>query len=243
MLAEKHALSCADCRAALNEGVRLVALLQRALPLHIPASQPLRGQLPQALPSDRSYAGMGEKDAVRRLGWATAGAVAVAWMFQLAVGSGFEVTLKSVLVSWGVLALAIGSVVLMRGKERFAVFLVIAASALFAYLSGTGHGLQPDIGLRCMFREIWAVAITWAIVMTAGRQFGLKLGRRRVTAVAAAGALAAHAGQHLACEVPHSDAHLLIFHFGGVVLAVALGAAAAGLGAGRGPGLTVSPRV
>ena len=60
----------------------------------------------------------------------------------------------------------------------------------------------------------------WAV----GRRVGVTFDRSKTTAIVAAGALAAHAGQHLACAVPHSDAHLLIFHFGGVLLAILLAA-------------------
>ena len=42
--------------------------------------------------------------------------------------------------------------------------------------------------------------------------------------VAAAGAVASQAGQLLSCPVGHANPHLLLFHFGGVLLAVALGA-------------------
>jgi hypothetical protein len=45
--------------------------------------------------------------------------------------------------------------------------------------------------------------------------------------VAAGGALAAHAGQHLACQVPHADAHLLVFHFSAVIMATMIGAVTA----------------
>ena len=107
----------------------------------------------------------------------------------------------------------------------------MATSGLFAFLSGTAAGLSPGIGIRCTFRELWAAAITWAIVVTIGRRRGVAFSRWNVTAIAAAGALAAHAGQHLACAVPHSDAHLLVFHFGGVLAATLLAAVSVRRGA------------
>jgi hypothetical protein len=153
--------------------------------------------------------------------------VVVAWLFQLTVGSGFVVTPRSVAVSLAVLAVALVVVTAMRGRGRLAVTTVVATSGLFAFLSGTAAGFDPGIGIRCSFRELWAAAITWAIVAAVARRARVTFSQWNATAVAAAGALAAHAGQHLACEVPHSDAHLLIFHFGAVVLAALVGAAAA----------------
>jgi hypothetical protein len=150
-------------------------------------------------------------------------------MFQLTVGSGFEMDDADCLaISLGVLAVAVACVAVVRRHARVAVAIVVATSGIFAYLGGTASGLQPELGVRCSFRELWAAGITWTIVTIVGRREGVTFSRSSVTAVAAAGALAAHAGQHLACEVPHSDAHLLVFHFGAVVLAALLGAASAG---------------
>jgi hypothetical protein len=224
--AEEHARTCGPCREALDEGHRLVALLQRALPAV--ASAPIAAALAQRAAVHRTA---GEGAALRRVGWVTAVAVGTAWLFQLMVGSGFVVSLRSVVVSLAVLGVALAVVTLLRGHGRLAVTTVVATSGLFAYLSGTAAGFEPGIGIRCSFRELWAAAVAWAIVALVARRAGVTFGRWNATAVAAAGALAAHAGQHLACEVPHADAHLLIFHFGAVVLAALVGAAAADRGA------------
>jgi hypothetical protein len=221
-LAEEHARACGPCREALEEGHRLVALLQRALPAV--TSAPIAAALAKRAVAAR---GAGDRAAERRVAWVTAAAVGTAWLFQLMVGSGFVVSFRSVLASLAVLAVSLGVVTFLRGRGRLAVTTVVATSALFAYLSGTSAGFEPGIGIRCSFRELWAAAIAWAIVALVARRSGVAFGRWNATAVAAAGALAAHAGQHLACEVPHSDAHLLIFHFGAVVLAALVGAAAA----------------
>jgi hypothetical protein len=225
LLAEEHARSCGRCRAALEDGRALTTLLRQAL--SFPASP--------ASPSPVSIARPGQgqpwPDASRGLGLTTVGAVVVAWLFQLTVGGGFHLNVECLAVSLAILAVAIASVTVMRGKERLAVLTVLATSGLFAHLSGTAAGLAPRVGIRCTFRELWAAAITWVIVLTVGRRRGVRFDRWDVTAIAAAGALAAHAGQHLACAVPHSDAHLLVFHFGGVVLATLLGALSVGRGA------------
>ena len=167
----------------------------------------------------------------RRLAWTTTGAVVLAWLFQLTVGGGFRLDLDCALVSLVVLAVAVGCVTMLRGNARLAVATVVVTSGLFAYLSGSTAGLAAGIGIRCTFRELWAAALTWVVVWAVGRRVGVTFDRSKTTAIVAAGALAAHAGQHLACAVPHSDAHLLVFHFGGVLLAAVLAA----LGTRRSP--------
>lgn len=218
-LAEAHALTCLPCREALDEGVRLVALLRRALP----AAR--REPLARPLPAERQS--VGAPAIARRLVWATTGAVVLAWLFQLSVGGGFRFDLDCALVSLGVLMVAIGCVTVLRGNHRLAVATVVVTSGLFAYLSGSAAGLAAGVGVRCTFRELWAAGLTWLCVRAVGRRAGVSFDRSKMTAIVAAGALAAHAGQHLACAVPHSDAHLLVFHFGGVVLATLLAALAA----------------
>jgi hypothetical protein len=214
--AEAHTRSCAACRQALEEGTRLMALLRRALP--VTTQEPLRLPLPAARQPVSAAA------IARRLAWATAGAVVLAWLFQLTVGGGFRFELDCALVSLAVLMVAVGCVTLLRGNERLAVATVVVTSGLFAYLSGSAAGLAAGVGIRCTFRELWAAGLTWIVVWAVGRRVGVTFDRSKTTAVVAAGALAAHAGQHLACAVPHSDTHLLIFHFGGVLLATALAA-------------------
>ncbi|HVV51499.1 MAG TPA: hypothetical protein VHO06_17655 [Polyangia bacterium] len=214
-LAEAHAQSCGPCREALEEGARLVSLLRRALP----AAR--RESMPRSLPARPAPTAVA---VARRLAWATTGGVALAWLFQLSVGGGFRLDLDCALVSLAVLAVAIACVTVLRGNERLAVATVVATSGLFAALSGSAAGLAAGVGIRCTFRELWAAGLTWLVVWAVGRRAGVTFDRPKTTAIVAAGALAAHAGQHLACAVPHSDAHLLVFHFGGVVLATALAA-------------------
>lgn len=225
--ADAHADSCATCRAALDDGLRLMGLLRQALPFSPAITDPSAARLPAfagQVGIRAGLSGLSWNDASRRFIGTTVGAVFVAWLFQLTVGGGFQLDRECLVVSLGILAVAIASVTVMRGKERLAVVTVVATSGLFAFLSGTAAGLSPGIGIRCTFRELWAAAITWAIVVTIGRRRGVTFSRWNVTAIAAAGALAAHAGQHLACAVPHSDAHLLVFHFGGVLAATLLAA-------------------
>jgi hypothetical protein len=214
-----HALSCADCRIALAEGTRLVTILKAVGRPPAPTGESLA----------RAAADIGaetadERRAFRKLSWVAAGSVLVAWLFQIMVGSGFVLGVRHVVISLAVLAVAVGSVTLLRGKNRLGVVMIIATSGLLAYTAGTSSGLEPGVGVRCMFRELWAAVIPWLAITAFARRVAFPLGRGDVTVVAAAGALAGHAGQHLACQVPHAAAHLFAFHFSAVALAVLLGA-------------------
>ena len=70
-----------------------------------------------------------------------------------------------------------------------------------------------------MLLELLAASLPWL----AFRQVaGPRREKWSSAAVAAAGALAGHAALHLTCPAAHADAHLFVFHVGGVVLAAML---------------------
>ena len=221
VVALAHARTCAPCREAFAEGLGLVALLDESQP-PAPPSPDLLARAASAIEQQTAA----ESGLSRRVILGSVLGVFAAWAFQLTVGSGFTPDLEHAGASLLVLAVALASVTLLRQNAKLAVALIITTSFAMAWLAGTTQGLSAGIGVRCAFRELWAAALTWIIVGAAVRRIdialgALALGRWEVTAIVASGALAAHAGQHLACEVPHSHSHLLVFHFGAVVLAVA----------------------
>jgi hypothetical protein len=216
VLALEHARACAPCREAFAEGVGLVALLDESQPL-APPSRDLMARAASAIEQQTAAEG----GLTRRVIWGSVLGVLTAWAFQLTVGSGFTPDLEHAGASLLVLAVALASVTLLRQSAKLAVALIISTSFAMAWLAGTAQGLSAGIGIRCAFRELWAAGLTWIIVGAAARRIDISFGRWEVTAIVASGALAAHAGQHLACEVPHSHTHLLVFHFGAVLVAVA----------------------
>jgi hypothetical protein len=218
--AEKHARTCALCRDALDEGARLVAVLQEALPLAPPSPAAL-SRAAMTIENETTA----ERLAMRRVLWASVAGMMGAWLFQLMVGSGFEVNGRQLAASLAVLSVAVGCVTLLRGRERLVLPVVLATSATLAFFSGTSSGLDAGIGIRCTFRELWAAVIPWAVTIVVARRQRVPLDAWNVAGVASAGALAAHAGQHLACQVPHAEAHLFAFHFSAVVLVTLVGAA------------------
>jgi hypothetical protein len=223
VLAEQHADTCPPCRDAFEEGMGLVALLDQSQPSS-PLSSDLLARASAAIERQRADPGR----ATRRIVWGSALGVLVAWAFQLTVGSGFSADLEHAGVSLLVLGIAITGATILRRGARVTVLIMVGVSLAMALLAGTADGLAPGIGMRCAFRELWAAALTWVVAVAVARREDATLGRWDITAVVASGALAAHAGQHLACEVPHSHAHLLVFHFGAVLLAIIVAALSAG---------------
>ena len=177
--ADEHARSCVPCRQALEEGTRFMGLLRRpsrapirravvrrqqtVMPRQQTAMRRWQTVIPRRQTVFRNRRVPSRNDASRRFALTTVGAVVVAWLFRP-----WAADSKWIANVWwcrsDVLAVAIASVTVMRGKEPLAVATVVVTSGLFAYLSGTAAGLAPGIGIRCTFRELWAAAITWAIV-------------------------------------------------------------------------------
>ncbi len=213
--AEEHAGSCGACREAFTEGLGLVALLEETQPL-APPSPDLLARAASAIEQQSA----GEASVNRRLVAGSVIAVLVAWAFQLTVGSGFSPDLDHASGSLMVLGVALLGVTILRNQPKLAIALVAATSLAMVGISGTTSGLAPGIGIRCSFRELWAAGLTWIIAVTVARRVDSPLGRWKLTAIVGCGALAALAGQHLACEVPHAHGHLLLFHFGAVLLAI-----------------------
>ena len=215
-LAEEHAHACASCREALDEGARLLTLLRRALPAT--RREPLGRPVPavREAPSAASIA--------RQLVWATSGAVVLAWLFQLTVGGGFRLDLDCALVSLAVLAVAIGCVTVLRGNPRLALGTVVVTSGLFAYLAGSAAGLSAGIGIRCTFRELWAAGLTWLCVWAVGRRAGVTFDRRRRRPWWRRELSRRTPGSTWPAPFRTRDAHLLVFHFGGVLVATAVAA-------------------
>src|SRR5262249_26132703 len=103
--AEDHAADCADCRQALEEGARLMLLLREA----VPTAGPTRAALAHAAEAIGRET-HDERRATRWLRAVVVGAVGVAWLFQLMVGSGFVMHARQLAGSLAVLGAAIATV-------------------------------------------------------------------------------------------------------------------------------------
>jgi hypothetical protein len=231
--AEEHARSCTTCMHALDEGARLVALLEEALPLPPPTAEAL-ARAAEAIEFETAN----ERRSRRWVKWAIGAGVVGSWAFQLACGIGTPIDFApaTVAVSVSVVALSVAAMLLVRRRREVAVGAVIATSGLLVFFARAVPGLEPEYGIHCTLYELTAAAIPWVVAIAAARRAGIAADRWNLSAVAAGGALASQAAQHMTCPVAHAGMHLLVFHLGGVMLAALLGA----LGNVRAPKLSLS---
>jgi hypothetical protein len=161
-------------------------------------------------------------------------AVAAAWFVPLAagrkLGNGAPVG-PSVLLA-AVAALATAVALVLGGPALVAPAL---ASLVAALLGGGDGNLQTDIGLHCMTFEVAMAIVPMALAFGLAWRRGLARPLPVLAAAAAGGALAAQAALRITCHALPSQAHLVAFHTGGVVIAMALGALASLLVPARAP--------
>ena len=112
---------------------------------------------------------------------------------------------------------------------RAAALAALAGSVALVAVAFSGTGtVEATLGMKCAGLELAGAAGPLAVAAWMARRGGVALGAWRAAGVASAAALAAQAALHLTCEASHEGAHLVLFHFGGVLLA-----ALVGLGLGR----------
>jgi hypothetical protein len=217
--AEEHVRSCTPCREAMAEGDRLTVLLAEAVPLAPPT--------PEAL--TRAAAVIARETQLERrnrriLHGTTIGVLMAVWVAQVFYGKKIAHDTASLVTSLAVLATGLIGVALVDGWRRFVLAGVLAVSGAFALAVGRAAPLEPRFGIECLACELVAGVILWLTVTVVIRWRATPFDVVRKTAVVATGALASQAAQLLSCPVPHARAHLLMFHFGGVLIAAALGA-------------------
>lgn len=218
--AEAHAAECAACHRALDEGARLARRIHRALVPPPLAPDRLRSSV-ALIESELSR----ERRSERAIGAVVAGAVALSWIFQISLDLSTASTAPArVVVSLGILAAAIVAVLVSKQRRGLALAALVATSGLFAHAAGSVAALEPTIGAQCTLWEVVSAAIPWGVAALVARKGRAQFTRADMMTIAAGGALASQAAQHLTCPVWHADAHLLTFHVGGVLLALLLGA-------------------
>jgi hypothetical protein len=218
-LAEEHARACAPCAAAMAEGQHLFALLGEATPIAPPTSASLQ----RAAAAIERECRLEQRSFVA-LRWAAAAMVVLVWLLQLAYGKKLARDVNSVTLSLGVLVLVLIGVTVLRAKQGLVAGAMILTSGLFASLMRAASGLEPRAGVECAACEVVAGALSWLVVTRLAKHRRLALDRATTMAIAAAGALASQAAQLLSCPSARANPHLVVFHFGGVLLAAAFGA-------------------
>jgi hypothetical protein len=227
--AEEHARTCPACARALEEGRLLMQALDAAAP-PLPAVEPLReAARPVLQPILNELAASRARAPARlgaRAGVTVAAAAVAAWALPLALSrrplAGGR-TLGASLALALVAALAATATVASGGVVAGA-FPVI--SALMSIMAGDGNAFRPHIGVHCALMELgMAAAATALVAAVTWRRSGPE--STLFVAAAGGGALAAQAALHETCPAATELPHLLLFHTGALMLAVALALAAA----------------
>lgn len=214
-----HARGCAGCAAALREGERLVALLERLPPEPAPSAALLQRAAAPVL-SDLAPAA---PPALVPLAAFAAAAIAT-------VGARAHSGSPRDWIAGAALVLGAVALAALSARGVLVAVAAVVASALFAIAGGERGPLEPAEGLVCLATELATAAVPLLVAVALARR-GRVSGAGDLAAVAAAGALAGQAALEVTCGAGHAASHVLAFHVGGVLAAALLGALA-GLRAG-----------
>lgn len=216
-----HAATCAECAAALDEARADLGLLALVPPPPPPAPAVMRkleADIEALLPPP------GRVSLTRGASVVGAGLVFVAIAKKRVLDG------PSLALTAAALAIAVTCVALRKTRGPWRLAALVATSVVLATVASRTDGWAPMVGIKCVAIELVGAALPFAAAMVARRRWGVPLSSLEGAVVAAAGALAGHAALHLTCPVRDAAPHLFAFHVGGVILALALGAAGARLG-------------
>jgi len=221
-----HAEGCRDCARALAEGTKLAELLLKAKPLEAPSPEALARASREI---QAELAAESRRLRARRPGAIAAGVV-VGFLVVVAMARHRAGDGRSLAAAFALAAAATLLATLAPRRHRLLIALIAGASLIFAAITGEGGSLAPGIGVHCVLAELAAAVFPLVIAFVLTRRAReVSGGGLFFATVAAAGALAGHAGLHLTCPVRFEAPHLYAFHTGGVILAAAVGFLAARL--------------
>lgn len=201
-----HARGCPDCMRALREAEAVLQLLDEAAP---PAPAP--SALARASRQIRSeLAWLSRQPAVR------AGAVLLGWLCLVFLAQGRARDGWMVSLSLAAAAAILAAFV----RDLPAAGAALSASAIYILAQGR-PGLGRGSGLDCFLVEQVCAAFPLAAVFWLERKTGSPKPQALASAIVS-GALGGEAALHLTCPARESSVHLWLFHFGGVLFAVAV---------------------
>ncbi len=210
--ARAHADGCSGCARALREAERLHALVAAPEPPPLPA-----GALERA---SRAILADLRREARRRMTASIAAVcallVALVGLARNRAGSAEDWARAAVL---GALAIALAAAARRRALLGTTVAMLAAVTAAVA--AGRPGPLAIDVGLHCFATEILSAAVVVGAVWLAIRGGTTSPARSAIAAAAASGALAGDAALQVTCAARDAIPHLLAFHVGGVLVAVA----------------------
>jgi len=222
-LAVEHARTCPACAAALAEGERVIATIDR-MTLPPPSDLALKRA------SEAILRELGERPGLLARLWrsgrtALIGALPIVGAWAVAVALAKHRAGDRASWLWSTTVALCASILASAGLEALGAGAAVALSGIFSGLIGSGGMLSPAIGVKCVLIELIAASLplgTTAFLVIAGRAPSSPW---RFSAAAALGAFAGHAGLHLTCPVHTASPHLFAFHTGGVILAAMVGLA------------------
>ena len=207
-----HANGCAGCARALREAERLQTLVAawEAPPLAAGALE----RASQTILTDL------RREARRRL-WASIAAVCASLLAFVAFARPHSRSAEDWALAAFLGALAIALAAGARQKARFVIAAAVVAAVAAAIAFGRPGPLAPATGLHCLATEVASAAMVVGAVWLAIRGGATSPARSAMAAAAAAGALAGYAALQITCGAHEALPHLLPFHVGGLVLAMA----------------------
>lgn len=221
----EHARSCAGCAAALREGEALLQLIDAGLPAADLSPATLRRLETAVMTAIEAEA---TADGLPR--WRPALAAVVLGTFLLLTLLSRNRAMDPPSLWAAAIAAILAAAV--AGFARKGVSPAVGlglGSLIFALWAGTGTGLIPLVGLKCLAIELAAAAVPFAIAALSRGALPRPASPGPAAAVAAAAALGGQAALHLTCPAAHQLPHLLAFHVMGVALAALIGARWLGL--------------
>jgi hypothetical protein len=219
-----HARTCHDCTRQLEDARAVLAVLDDLPPLPRPTAAVLRRVERSVLSELSATSATSATSPARPLA-----ALVVAWIVFATLARQHAHAPLVWAESLATLGVAAGGVVVLPRLREKAVVVLCAASAALVLLAHEGDALGVMLGLKCVATELLAAALPYAAVAHAAIKRHVAADPVVFGGIAAAGALAGDAALHVACPMRAATTHLLLFHFGAVLLAAMLGA----LGAAR----------
>jgi hypothetical protein len=216
LVAEAHARGCVECARALRDGQRLLVALDAALPPEPAASSLAR----------TAHAVHAAQRAGRRLGAAKAASAAVLAGIALAVAARHRAPDPDFALFAGCL-LAAGLLAAISIHRPWLALAGVAALAAGASWRGDpGAAFSVGIGLKCASFELVGAAAAVLALLAHRRRHPMALAPIELAALAGAGSLAGVAALVVTCPAGHALEHLMLFHSGGVALALVVGVVA-----------------
>jgi len=209
-----HARACDACARALAEAQALLACLDAVPPPSSPSTELL----------ERVKRNIAADDAAERRGRQLSSALVLASGFLLtAIAKHRATDLRAWLFALAALSVAVVTTLIATAGARGRTLLLFASSLLLATMASGSGDFAARIGTKCLLIELFAAALPFAAAARAARLRRVPAEPTFLAAAAAAGALAGQASLHLTCPEAAAAAHLLVFHFGGVLLAFLFG--------------------